>query len=110
MTSQEEILLKSLIALIQADGKIAPEETGLLAEVLGRMELEPEEIAQAGRWITTPQEVDTKGLREAFSDPEERKLVTELLLEIAGVDSDIDDQEAAILNQLVGAFSEDSSE
>lgn len=106
MTSQEEILLKALIAMIQADGVIAPEETGLLAQVLGRLEMEPEDIAQAGKWLTKPQSVDPSALREAFQDPDEREVVTGLLLELANADSNVDHQEITLLNQLVSALSD----
>ncbi len=106
MTNQEEILLKALIAMIQADGIIAPEETGLLAQVLGRLDMESDDIAQAGRWLTTPQSVDPKELRKAFQDPQEREFVTSLLLELAGADSNVDHQEITLLNQLVTALSE----
>lgn len=106
MTSQEEILLKALIAMIQADGIIAPEETGLLARVLGKLELEPEDIATAGRWLTKPQSVDLGELRKAFQDPREREIVISLLLELAGADSNVDHQEITLLNQLVSALSD----
>lgn len=109
MTKQEEILLKALIAMIQADGIIAPEETGLLAQVLNRMEMEPEDIAQAGHWLTKPQTVDPDELRTAFSDPKEREVVTSLLLELAGADSNVDHQEITLLNQLVTALSDSPS-
>lgn len=106
MTNQEEILLKALIAMIQADGIIAPEETGLLARVLRQMEMEPDDISLAGKWLTKPQTVDPKELRDAFEDPKEREIVTSLLLELAGADSNIDHQEITLLNQLVTALSE----
>lgn len=105
MTSQEEIFLKALIAMIQADGIIAPEETGLLARVLGRMEMEPDDIAQAGSWLTTPQLVDPKELRDAFQDQREREALMSVLLELAGADSNVDHHEIALLNQLVTALS-----
>lgn len=105
MTSQEEILLKALIAMIQADGIIAPEETGLLARVLGRLEMEAEDIALAGSWLTKPQSVDPKLLRNAFEDQREREIITGLLLELAGADSNVDHQEVTLLNQLVSALS-----
>ena len=105
MTKQEEVLLKTLIAMIQADGIIAPEETGLLAQVLGRLEMTPEDIAQAGSWLTKPQHVEPKTLREVFTDPQEREFVTSLLLELAGADSNVDHQEITLLNQMVSALS-----
>lgn len=106
MTKQEEILLKALIAMIQADGIIAPEETGLLAQVLNRMEMEPEDIALAGSWLTTAQVVDTDELRAAFTDAKEREVVTGLFLELASADSNVDHQEITLLNQLVTALSD----
>lgn len=105
MTRQEETLLKALIAMIQADGIIAPEETGLLAQVLGRLDMSPEDIALAGSWLTKPQEIEPRMLREAFVDPQEREFVTSLLLELAGADSNVDHQEITLLNQLVSALS-----
>ena len=106
MTKQEEIFLKALIAMIQADGIIAPEETGLLAQVLGRLELGSEDIAQAGRWLTTPQKIEPTELRKAFEDPKERETLTSLLLELASADSNVDHQEVLLLNQMVSALSE----
>lgn len=106
MTSQEETLLKALIAMIQADGKIAPEETGLLAQVLNRLDLEPEDIAKAGSWLTKPQTVTAEELKEAFQDPQEKEFVISLLLELAGADSNVDHQEITLLNQLVTALSD----
>ena len=105
MTDQEEVLLKALIAMIQADGIIAPEETGLLAQVLGRLDMSPEDIAQAGPWLTRPQTIDPSDLRDAFQDPQEREFVTGLLLELASADSNVDHQEITLLNQLVSALS-----
>lgn len=105
MTKQEEVLLKTLISMIQADGIIAPEETGLLAQVLGRLDMSSEDIALAGSWLTKPQKVEPKTLREAFVDPQEREFVTSLLLELAGADSNVDHQEITLLNQLVSALS-----
>jgi uncharacterized tellurite resistance protein B-like protein len=105
MTKQEEILLKALIEMIQADGIIAPEETGLLAQVLGRLDMSSEDIALAGSWLTKPQHVEPKALREVFTDPQEREFVTSLLLELAGADSNVDHQEITLLNQMVSALS-----
>ena len=106
MDKKEETLVRALIAMIQADGIIAPEETGLLARVLRQLEVEPEDIALAGNWLTKPQKVDPNELRDAFQDPQEREVVTSLLLELAGADSNIDHQEITLLNQLVTALSE----
>lgn len=105
MTKQEEVLLKALIAMIQADGIIAPEETGLLAQVLGRLDMSSEDIALAGTWLTKPQTVEPQTLRDVFTDPREREFVTSLLLELAGADSNVDHQEITLLNQLVSALS-----
>jgi uncharacterized tellurite resistance protein B-like protein len=105
MTKQEEVLLKALIAMIQADGIIAPEETGLLAQVLGRLDMCSEDIALAGSWLIKPQHIEPKMLREVFTDPQEREFVTSLLLELAGADSNVDHQEITLLNQLVSALS-----
>lgn len=104
MTPQEEILVRHLIAMIQADGIIKPEETGLLAQVLGRMKLEPTDIAAAGRWLGEPQSVDGEQLRSAFNEPEERELVTGLLLELAQADSMIGHEEIRLLDQLATAL------
>lgn len=104
MTPQEEILVRHLIAMIQADGLIKPEETGLLAQVLGRMKLEPSDIATADQWLREPQSIDGDQLRAAFSEPEERELVAGLLLELAQADSMIGDEEIRLLDQLATAL------
>lgn len=104
MTPQEEILIRHLIAMIQADGIIKPEETGLLAQVLGRMNLGPEDIATADQWLREPQNVDGNQLRNAFSEPEERELVAGLLLDLAQADSMIGDEEIRLLDQLATAL------
>ncbi len=108
MTKQEEILIRHLIALIQADGLIKPEETGLLAQVLGRLDLEPEDVGTAGRWLSEPQTVNTEDLREAFDNPQERQVVASVLLEIARSDSVIGHEEVRLLDQMAAALSEGS--
>lgn len=105
MTNQEETLVRHLIAMIQADGVINPEETGLLAQVLGRLDLEPEEIAQAGRWLSEPQTVSVEDLQNAFSDRKERQVVAGVLLEIARSDSSVGHQEVRLLNTMATALS-----
>jgi uncharacterized tellurite resistance protein B-like protein len=106
MTTQEETLIRHLIAMIQADGIIKPEETDLLARVLTRLELAPEDIAQAGTWLTVPQEVDLEALRSAFPEQQERQFVSGLLLELAQVDSMIGHQEVKLLGHLAQALGE----
>lgn len=106
MTTQEETLIRHLIAMIQADGIIKPEETDLLAKVLARLELEPADIAAAGTWLTVPQEVDLDALREAFPEQQEREVVSGLLLELAQVDSMIGHQEVKLLGHLAKALGE----
>lgn len=104
MTTQEEILIRHLVAMIQADGIIKPEETDLLATVLRRLELEPEDIAQAGTWLTEPQQVDLEALRTAFPEPLERQAVSGLLLELAQADTMIGHQEVKLLGLLAQAL------
>jgi uncharacterized tellurite resistance protein B-like protein len=106
MTTQEETLIKHLIAMIQADGIIKPEETDLLARVLSQLELEPEDVARAGTWLTVPQEVDLEALRSAFTEPQERQVVSGLLLELAQVDSVIGHHEVKLLGHLAKALGE----
>lgn len=106
MTTQEEILIRHLVAMIQADGVIKPEETDLLATVLRRLELEPEDIAQAGTWLTEPQEVDLDGLKAAFTEPAERQVVSGLLLELAQADTVIGHQEVKLLGHLAQVLGE----
>ena len=104
MTTQEEVLIRHLIAMIQADGVIAPEETGLLAQVLGSFDLLPEEVALAGQWLTQPQTVNGEDLKEAFQDPAERQAIKSILLRVAGADTSIGHDELALLNQLMTAL------
>ncbi len=106
MTNQEETLIRHLVAMIQADGIIQPEETDLLARVLTQLELSPEDVAQAGTWLTVPQRVDPEGLRQAFPEPQERQVVSGLLLELAQADSVIGHQEVKLLGQLAKALGE----
>lgn len=108
MTKQEETLIRHLIAMIQADGVIKPEETGLLAQVLGKLDLEPEDIAKAGRWLSESQTVNTEELQEAFDSPQERELVASILLEIARSDSHIGHEEVRLLDQMAAALSDGS--
>lgn len=104
MTSQEEVLVRHLIAMIQADGVIQPEETELLAQVLGQLELSSEDVAQAGSWLTVPQTTDLEALRSAFPEPAERQAVSGLLLELAQADSVIGHQEVKLLGHLAKAL------
>ncbi len=104
MTNQEETLIRHLVAMIQADGIIQPEETDLLARVLRQLELSPEDVAQAGTWLTVPQKVDLEGLRQAFPEPQERQVVSGLLLELAQADSVIGHQEVMLLGHLAKAL------
>lgn len=103
MTTKEETLVRHLIAMIQADGVIQAEETALLATVLGGLDLEPEDIARAGSWLTVPQTVDLEALRSAF-DPQEREAVSGLLLRLAQADSTVGHQEIKLLDQLAKAL------
>lgn len=104
MTTQEEVLIRHLIAMIQADGVIAPEETGLLAQVLGSLDLPPDEVAKAGSWLTQPQKVNLDELKAAFNNSAERQAIKSILLELAGADSSIGHDELALLNQLMTAL------
>ncbi len=104
MTTKEETLIRHLIAMIQADGVIQVEETDLLATVLGGLDLEPEDIARAGTWLTEPQAVDVEALRTAFTDPQERQAVSGLLLRLAQADTTVGHQEIKLLDQLAKAL------
>lgn len=98
---KDEILVKTLISLIQADGVIAPEETEILAQVLVRLDLKPEEQALVGHWLKEKQCVSPKELNKAFQTQEERDVLIRLLLEVASADSVIAHSELRLLNQLV---------
>ncbi len=104
MTNQEEILIRHLIAMIQADGVIKPEETGLLARVLRSLELGPDDVALSGTWLTVPQSVDLEALRAAFPEAQERQVVSGLLLELAQADTVIGHQEVKLLGHLAKAL------
>ena len=92
--------------MIQADGVIQPEETDFLARVLRGLDLEPEDIALAGSWLTVPQEVDLEALREAFKEPQERQVVSGLLLQMAQGDNIVGHQEVKLLGHLAKALGE----
>lgn len=92
--------------MIQADGIIQPEETDLLAKVLTQLELEPDDIALAGSWLTVPQQVDLEALRSAFPEKQEREVVSSLLLEMAQRDALIGHQEVKLLGHLAKALGE----
>lgn len=104
MTNQEEILIRHLIAMIQADGVIKPEETDLLAKLLHSLELSPEDVAAAGTWLTVTQTVDLEALKAAFTEPQEREIVSGLLLELAQADTVIGHQEVKLLGHLAKAL------
>lgn len=104
MTVKEETLVRHLIAMIQADGIIQVEETDLLATVLRELELEPEDIAQAGTWLTQTQQVDLEALRATFTDPQERQAVSGVLLRLAQADTTVGHQEIKLLDQLAKAL------
>ncbi len=104
MTKQEEILVRHLIAMIQADGVINPEETGVFAKFLGQLELEGEDVALAGTWLTQPQKSDLEALKKAFKSAEEREAVSSLLLELAQADSLVGHHEIKMLSEIAQAL------
>lgn len=106
MNSQEETLIRALIAMIQADGEISTQETGVLGEVLTSLDLDSEDIATAGKWLTQPQEVTPEQLRAAFDDPGARETVGSVLTQLAEADSNFDPKEKALLGRLSSALTE----
>ena len=90
--------------MIQADGVINPEETDLLAKVLGHLDLEPEDIAQAGTWLMKPQSTDLNALKSAFPEAGERQVVSALFLELAQADSMLGHPEIRLLSDLAKAL------
>lgn len=104
MTLQEETLIKALVVMIQADGKIAPQETELLAKVMGELDLPLEDVAKAGTWLTKSQTLGPNELMEAFPLEQERMAVSGLLLRLAQTDSQIGFEEVKILEKMARAL------
>lgn len=99
MTKQEEVLIKALISMIQADGKIEPRETKILGEVLGQLDLPLEDIATAGKWIMNPQQFDKSALKDGFTTQQDLKAVKDIFQEVVKSDGALDENEVKLLQE-----------
>lgn len=99
MTKQEEVLIKALISMIQADGEIEPRETKILGEVLGQLDLPLEDIATAGKWIMSPQQFDKSALKDAFPTPQDLGAVKDIFQELVKSDGVLDENEVKLLKE-----------
>ena len=86
--------------MIQADGNISVDETGIFGMLLHHLDLEPEDITIAGRWLKEPQDVSEEQLSQAFQEPGAKEMLTAVFSKIAEADDELDPKEKELLERL----------
>lgn len=109
MTPAEKRVLKSLVAVAWADGKVEDPESGVLEGLLAGFGASDEEEAEILGWAKTPRSLDDVPLAELTNEDRELLLANAALLTEA--DGEQSESEKVVLRQLISllGFSEEQA-
>lgn len=100
MAPSDLAVLRSLIAVAWADGKVAEEETALIDSLVESFGADEAEAADLLEFAATPRTLDDVPLGEL--DAGSRRRLLQLAVLVSFVDGEQDDTELALLKDLAG--------
>jgi tellurite resistance protein len=98
MHEQDGAILKSLVSVAWADGRVSGEETELLEALLQAFEATPEEAAALREYAKTPRSLADIPLTELSAD--DRRILLQHAVLITFIDNEQTAEEKALLSQL----------
>jgi tellurite resistance protein len=98
MEDQDKAILKSLVTVAWADGKVTSEESEVLEALLQAFEANPDETAEIRQYLKTPRTLDDIPLTELSS--EDRRALLQHAVLITYIDGEQAAEERALLERL----------
>ena len=98
MNNTEEALLKGLVHMIWADGKVSDDERELLGGVLNDLGLSEEEIQQVGQMMISPPALGD--LKKSVPDHASRIEIMRVLIAAAFADGSVHKKELSFLDKM----------
>ena len=98
MEASDSALIRSLIAMAWADGKVAEEERALIDAIIESFGVSAEEAAELREFGQEPRTLDDVPLNDL--DHGSRRRLLQLAVMVSFVDGDFDKTEQALLNDL----------
>ncbi|MCA9581414.1 MAG: TerB family tellurite resistance protein [Myxococcales bacterium] len=100
MNAQQESMVKSLVAVAWADGRMEQEESEVVQALVSAFEIAPEDVEAVLEYARTPRTLDDAPI--AGLTPEQRKTLLEHAVILTYIDGEQDAQERAVLRDLIG--------
>jgi tellurite resistance protein len=98
MEASDRALIRSLIAMAWADGKVAEEERALIDAIIESFAVSVEEAAELRQFGQEPRTLDDVPLNDL--DHGSRRRLLQLAVMVSYVDGDFDETERALLSDL----------
>src|SRR5687768_5283220 len=99
MLDHQEAMVKSLVAVAWADGRVESEETEVIEALISAFELHGDDAAAIRAYAQTPRTLDDVPLTELSSD--DRRLLVQHAVVLTYIDGRQSDDETKILDELV---------
>ena len=99
MQDHEEAMVKSLVAVAWADGRVGDEETEVIEALISAFELPPEDAASIRSYAKSPRTIDEVPLTELSSH--DRRMLLQHAVILSYVDGEQSSEEKAVLDKLV---------
>jgi tellurite resistance protein len=98
MHEQDRAILKSLVSVAWADGRVSDEETEVLEALLQAFEAKPEEIAELREYAKTPRTLADIPITELSAD--DRRVLLQHAVLISFIDGEQAPEEKKLLGEL----------
>lgn len=99
MQDYQEAMLKSLVAVAWADGRVGSEETEVIDALLESFEIEGEDAAQIREYAKTKRTIDDVPLTELSAG--DRRVLLQHAVLLTYIDGQQSEDEKALLTQLI---------
>ena len=107
MTEQDQILLKTLVAMAWADGQIAPGETEWIEQVFDQLQVD-EDLKE--RLLSSPQALPSgEELRRVLETPQDREDLLRILTTLSLADGTTCSREMSMLGDLARRLGVDAA-
>lgn len=100
MEPHKEAMVKSLVAVAWADGRMDGEETEVIEALLGAFEVADEEAADIRTYAKEPKKLEDVPLTDLSAS--DRRLLLQHAVILTFIDGEQSDDERAVLEELVG--------
>lgn len=100
MEDYREAMVKSLVAVAWADGRVEAEETDVIDALLDAFEIKGDDAAKIREYAKTPRTIDDVPLTELSA--EDRRLLLQHAVILTYIDGKQSDEERKLLDELIG--------